>query len=51
MRMEENIVDYLLDLLKTKGADIQYGNEDVTQLEHALPVSYTHLTLPTIYSV
>ena len=29
--MEENIVDYLLDLLKTKGADIQYGNEDVTQ--------------------
>ena len=24
MRMEENIVDYLLDLLKTKGADIQY---------------------------
>ena len=34
--MEENIVDYLLDLLKTKGADIQYGNEDVTQLEHAL---------------
>ena len=36
MRMEENIVDYLLDLLKTKGADIQYGNEDVTQLEHAL---------------
>ena len=25
-----------LDLLKTKGADIQYGNEDVTQLEHAL---------------
>ena len=36
MRMEQNIVDYLLDLLKTKGADIQYGNEDVTQLEHAL---------------
>ena len=34
--MEENIVDYLLNLLKTKGADIQYGNEDVTQLEHAL---------------
>ena len=34
--MKENIVDYLLDLLKTKGADIQYGNEDVTQLEHAL---------------
>ena len=36
--MEENIVDYLLDLLKTKGADIQYGNEDVTQLEHAQQV-------------
>ena len=36
MKMKANIVDYLLDLLKTKGADIQYGNEDVTQLEHAL---------------
>ena len=34
--MKENIVDYLLDLLHNKGADIQYGNEDVTQLEHAL---------------
>ena len=52
--MEHNIVDYLLDLLKIKGADIQYGNEDVTQLEHALQcaaVSYTHLTLPTTSKV
>ena len=32
----ENIVDHLLNLLVTKGGDIQYGNEDVTQLEHAL---------------
>ena len=34
--MNDNIVSYILDLLQTKGADIQYGNEDVTQLEHAL---------------
>ena len=34
--MKEKIVNYLLDLLETKGADIQYGNENVTQLEHAL---------------
>ena len=32
----ENVVDYLLELLEKKGSDIQYGNEDVTQLEHAL---------------
>ena len=34
--MKNNIVNQLLNLLKIKGADIQYGNEDVTQLEHAL---------------
>ena len=34
--MSENIVDYLIELLKKKGSNIQYGNEDVTQLEHAL---------------
>ena len=34
--MKNNIVNELLNLLKIKGADIQYGNEDVTQLEHAL---------------
>ena len=34
--MKENIVNYLLNLLETKGADIQYGNENVTQLEDAL---------------
>ena len=34
--MSENVVDYLLELLEKKGSDIQYGNEDVTQLEHAL---------------
>ena len=34
--MIENIVSHILELLQTKGADIQYGNEDVTQLEHAL---------------
>ena len=34
--MSENVVDYLLELLEKKGSDIQYGNEDVTQIEHAL---------------
>ena len=34
--MSGSVVDYLLELLEKKGSDIQYGNEDVTQLEHAL---------------
>ncbi len=34
--MNEDIVSYIINLLQTKGSDIQYGNEDVTQLEHAL---------------
>ena len=34
--VKEDIVSYILNLLQRKGADIQYGNEDVTQLEHAL---------------
>lgn len=34
--MNKNFVSYIINLLRTKGADIQYGNEDVTQLEHAL---------------
>ena len=34
--MKNNIVANLLNLLETKGSNIQYGNENVTQLEHAL---------------
>ena len=34
--MEKNIVSKLFHLLEKKGSNIQYGNEDVTQLEHAL---------------
>ena len=34
--MKNNIVTKLLNLLETKGSKIQYGNENVTQLEHAL---------------
>ena len=34
--MKNNIVTKLLNLLETKGSNIQYGNENVTQLEHAL---------------
>ena len=34
--MKKNVTSFLLNLLQTKGSNIQYGNEDVTQLEHAL---------------
>jgi len=34
--MEKNIVDQLIHLLKEKGSDMQYGGENVSQLEHAL---------------
>jgi len=34
--MTEKIVEYLTDLLSTKGADMQYGGEEVSQLQHAL---------------
>ena len=34
--MNKDIVSYIINLLQIKGADIQYGNEAVTQLEHAL---------------
>ena len=34
--MDKDITSFLLNLLQTKGSDLQYGNEKVTQLEHAL---------------
>ena len=34
--MDKDITSFLLNLLQTKGSDLQYGNENVTQLEHAL---------------
>ena len=34
--MPHKIVEFLLDLLAKKGSNLQYGNEKVTQLEHAL---------------
>ena len=34
--MKNNIITHLLNLLGNKGSIIQYGNENVTQLEHAL---------------
>ena len=34
--MDKDITSFLLNLLKTKGSNLQYGNENVTQLEHAL---------------
>ena len=34
--MNKQIVSYFFNLFKTKGANLQYGNENVTQLEHAL---------------
>ena len=36
IRMDKDITSFLLNLLQTKGNDLQYGNENVTQLEHAL---------------
>ena len=36
MRMSKNIISDIFHMLKTKGANLQYGNENVTQLEHAL---------------
>tara|TARA_B100000579_G_scaffold336361_1_gene287211 strand:- start:504 stop:1079 length:576 start_codon:yes stop_codon:yes gene_type:complete len=50
--MNKDIVSYIINLLQTKGSDIQYGNEDVTQLEHALQCAELaeqhHLPNPTI---
>jgi len=34
--MDKNIIDQLIHLLKEKGSDMQYGGENVSQLEHAL---------------
>ena len=34
--MSKEIVLNFFDLLQTKGSDLQYGNENITQLEHAL---------------
>ena len=34
--MDDNIVDYLLDLLEKKGSNMLYGGEKISQLEHAL---------------
>ena len=34
--MQQNIVQYLLDLLEKKGSDMMYGGENISQLDHAL---------------
>jgi phosphonate degradation associated HDIG domain protein len=34
--MKKNIVDYLINLLETKGSNMIYGGEKISQLEHAL---------------
>ena len=34
--MVKEIVLHIFNLLTTKGSDLQYGNENVSQLEHAL---------------
>ena len=34
--MSKKIISDIFNMLKTKGSNLQYGNEDVTQLEHAL---------------
>ena len=34
--MSKNFISDIFNLLQTRGANLQYGNENVTQLEHAL---------------
>ena len=34
--MSKKIISDIFNMLKIKGSNLQYGNEDVTQLEHAL---------------
>ena len=34
--MSKEIISIIFDLFKTKGSNLQYGNENVNQLEHAL---------------
>ncbi len=34
--MDKDITSFILNLLQIKGSNLQYGNENVTQLEHAL---------------
>ena len=36
MQMSKSIISDIFHMLKIKGSNLQYGNEDVTQLEHAL---------------
>ena len=45
------ITDVIKDLSDTKDLELSTGNRRLLEIASDLPVSYTHLTLPTIYSV
>ena len=47
MKMEEDIVDYTLDYAKSKKVEYAEVRAQSQVQERLIPVSYTHLTLPT----
>ena len=46
----KSLIQEMLDLTRADQVDIQFPNA-VVDVHQTVPVSYTHLTLPTIYSV
>ena len=55
-RLQQWVRDQLIEQLDVHPEDIESrsmgaGGEDLIMARAARPVSYTHLTLPTIYSV
>ena len=52
--LNKEVNTFLKNIIKNKSLAngyIFYGAEGLGKKQTALPVSYTHLTLPTIYSV
>ena len=45
------ITDAIRTVVKDQTADVAYERNSQDELIITIPVSYTHLTLPTIYSV
>ena len=47
----EKITKHMVQIVQYVDKLSELNTEDVEPMAHALAVSYTHLTLPTIYSV